>query len=318
MSGARQKIAVIGGGVGAMTATYALTTVPDWDKNYDITIYQLGWRCGGKGASGRNADHHQRIEEHGLHIWAGFYENAFRLMRDCYETLNKTGLRSPDAPLGTLDKAFKGLSHFLLAEDLPQPDGSVSLHPWRVDFQPNGEKPGTGGLLPTPFAYFQMLVRTVADMIDRGLDGTAAPQAAHSLPDRFHISFNSLGLSTVAASPFHHLLALSTRLPDNPNDHKTHETLLLAALAAHAQDWHHDRMANAGQSDMARRIGYMISLSSAFFRGAIDSGLFRAGFDVIDTWEISSWLLHYGASQDSVYSAVFRGCYDYVFGYPAA
>lgn len=316
MSGARQKIAVIGGGVGAMTATYALTTVPDWDKNYDITIYQLGWRCGGKGASGRNADHHQRIEEHGLHIWAGFYENAFRLMRDCYETLNKTGLRSPDAPLGTLDKAFKGLSHFLLAEDLPQPDGSVSLHPWRVDFQPNGEKPGTGGLLPTPFAYFQMLVRTVADMIDRGLDGTAAPQAAHSLPDRFHIGFNSLGLSTVAASPFHHLLALSTRLPDNPNDHKTHETLLLAALAAHAQDWHHDRMANAGQSDMARRIGYMISLSSAFFRGAIDSGLFRAGFDVIDTWEISSWLLHYGASQDSVYSAVFRGCYDYVFGYP--
>ena len=42
----------------------------------------MGWRLGGKGASGRGiAD---RVEEHGLHLWMGFYENAFRLMRDCY------------------------------------------------------------------------------------------------------------------------------------------------------------------------------------------------------------------------------------------
>lgn len=312
----RKKIAVIGGGVGAITATYAITQIPDWDMTYDITLYQLGWRCGGKGASGRNAAQHQRIEEHGLHIWAGFYENAFRLMRDCYETLNKTGLRTPDAPLGTLDKAFKGLSHFFLAEDIPQPDGSASLHPWRVDFQPNGNLPGTGGVLPTPFAYFRMLLRTVADMIDRGLAGPVPPANAHILPYSFHSAFNELRLSLVAASPFHHLGALAARLSDNPHNHKTQETLLLAALAAHAQDWQHARMASAGQGDEARRIGYMISLSSAFFRGAIDSGLFRAGFDAIDSWEISAWLLHYGASQEAVYSAVFRGCYDYVFGYP--
>jgi uncharacterized protein with NAD-binding domain and iron-sulfur cluster len=314
MPGKRQKIAVIGGGVGAMTAAYAITQLPDWDQKYELTVYQLGWRCGGKGASGRNAAQHGRIEEHGLHIWAGFYENAFRLMRDCYDTLNTTGLRSPDAPLGTLEKAFKGLSHFFLAEDLPQPDGSVSPHPWRVDFPPNDEKPGTGGLMPTPFAYFQMLVRAIADMVERGLAGPAP--TSHTLPDRFHSAFNRQGLPVTAASPFHHLSALAAGLSDNPHNHKTHETLLLAALAAHAQDWHLARMATAGQSDEARRIGYMISLSSAFFRGAIDSGLFRAGFDAIDNWEISAWLLHYGASQESVYSAVFRGCYDYVFGYP--
>lgn len=311
----RTKIAVIGGGVGAMTATYAITTIPDWEKTYEITIYQLGWRCGGKGASGRNAQNHQRIEEHGLHIWAGFYENAFRLMRNCYETMNATGIRSPKAPLGTLEKAFKGLSHFFLAEDLPQPDGSVSLHPWRVDFQPNHDKPGTGGLLPTPYAYFQMLVRTIADLVERGLAGPA-PHAGHLLPHRFHIAFNHLGLPTEATSPFHHLHAFAKRMSDNPHDHTTHDTLVLASLAAHAQDWHHARMAGSGHSDEVRRIGYMISLSSAFFRGAIDSGLFRGGFDVIDNWEISAWLLRYGASHDAVYSAVFRGCYDYVFGYP--
>ncbi len=312
MAAERKKIAVIGGGVGAMTAAYAITQIPGWDQTYELTVYQLGWRCGGKGASGRNTAQHDRIEEHGLHIWAGFYENAFRLMRDCYDTLNSTGLRSPDAPLGTLDKAFKGLSHFLLAEDLPQPDGTVSLHPWRVDFPPNDEKPGTGGVLPTPFAYFQMLARSIADLCEQSLSGSAT--TAQNLPDRFHYGFNLLGLPLTAASPFHHLSALAARLSDNPHNHKTQETMLLAALAAHAQDWHDARPATTG--DEARRIGYMISLSAAFFRGAIDSGLFRAGFDAIDNWEISAWLLHYGASQESVYSAVFKGCYDYVFGYP--
>lgn len=310
----RQKIAIIGGGVGAITAAYAVTSLPDWQSRYDLTIYQLGWRCGGKGASGRNAAHGQRIEEHGLHIWAGFYENAFRLMRDCYDTMNATGLRSPDAPLGTLDKAFKGLSHFLLAEDLTQPDGSVSLHPWRIDFQPNSEKPGTGGLLPTPFAYFQMLVETVADFIERELAGPA-PNGGHNLPVQFHASFARRGLSLNATSPFHHLGAYARSLSDNAHDHRAHELHQLAALAAHAQDWHHAGNLNAAGDD-ARRIGYLISLSSAFFRGAVQSGLFRAGFDAIDNWEISQWLLHHGASREAVYSAVFQGCYDYVFGYP--
>ncbi len=311
MLATRQKVAVIGGGVGAITAVYAITSLPDWQAKYDITLYQLGWRLGGKGASGRNAEHGQRIEEHGLHIWAGFYENAFRLMRACYDTLNKTGLRSPDAPLGTLDKAFKGLNHFLLAEDIPQPDGSVSQHPLRIDFPPNDLAPGSGGLLPTPFAYFQMLAEAVAEFLAKDHSGPA-----HTLPAHFQGEFARKGLPVTAASPLHHLHAYVRSLNPNAFDHTTTETLHLAALARHAQDWHHVHMGSPGQSDDARRMGYLISLSLAFFRGTIDSGLFRAGFDAIDDWEISAWLLHYGASHEAVYSAVFRGCYDYVFGYP--
>ncbi len=51
---ARRKIAILGGGAGAMTAAFYLTCAPDWRERYDITVYQLGWRFGGKGASGRN------------------------------------------------------------------------------------------------------------------------------------------------------------------------------------------------------------------------------------------------------------------------
>lgn len=320
MTAKRQKIAVIGSGVGAMTATYAITTIPGWEKLYDITVYQMGWRCGGKGASGRNMGKNARIEEHGLHIWAGFYENAFRLMRDCYQTMNEKGIRDPKAPLGTVDTAFKGLSHFFIAEDIPGPDGAPSLHPWRIDFETNSNVPGVPNkdgkdeMLPTPFAYFQMLVEAVARFFDRGMVGQV--RTHHVLPDHFQSGFRRLGLSVAAPTPFHHLHALASRLSDNPHQHRTHETMHLAALAAHAQNWHHDRMETLDDGDEARRMGYMVSLASAFFRGAVDTGLFRAGFDAIDDQEISAWLLHFGASHEAVYSALFRGCYDYVFGYP--
>src|SRR5262249_43921951 len=83
----RQKIAVLGGGIGALAAVWNITNEPGWHEKYAITVYQVGWRLGGKCASGRNREIAARIEEHGLHIFLGFYENAFRLVRQCYAEL---------------------------------------------------------------------------------------------------------------------------------------------------------------------------------------------------------------------------------------
>ena len=102
--GDRTKVAVLGGGTGGITAAFELTATPELRERYEVTVYELGWRLGGKGASGRNAAVGQRIEEHGLHIWFGFYDNAFRLMRDAYEELG----RSPDDPLSSFEEAFVG------------------------------------------------------------------------------------------------------------------------------------------------------------------------------------------------------------------
>ena len=49
-----------------MAAAFALTDEENWQKKFEITVYQLGWRLGGKGASGRNLNSKMRIEEHGL------------------------------------------------------------------------------------------------------------------------------------------------------------------------------------------------------------------------------------------------------------
>ncbi|MET0973811.1 MAG: FAD-dependent oxidoreductase, partial [Thermoleophilaceae bacterium] len=86
-SGETKEIAVLGGGVGGLTAAYHLTATPQLRERHSVTVYQLGWRLGGKGASGRNRSRNNRIEEHGLHVWGGFYENAFRLIRQCYAEL---------------------------------------------------------------------------------------------------------------------------------------------------------------------------------------------------------------------------------------
>ena len=124
---------MLGGGVGGMTAAFELTATPELRERFEVTVYQLGWRIGGKGASGRNAAVADRIEEHGLHVWFGFYDNAFRLMRDAYQEAG----RAPGTPLATLEDAFKGCDQLVLYDR--QGEG---WHPLRLDWPSNPLRPG--------------------------------------------------------------------------------------------------------------------------------------------------------------------------------
>ena len=86
MASTRKKVAIIGGGFAGMAAAWDLTS-PENENPCEVTIFQMGGRLGGKGASSRNAAFGDRIEEHGLHLWLGYYENAFRMIRTCFEEL---------------------------------------------------------------------------------------------------------------------------------------------------------------------------------------------------------------------------------------
>ena len=83
----RRRVAILGGGMAGVAAAWRLSE-PGWEERFEhITIYQRGARLGGKGASHRGAN--GRVEEHGLHIWLGYYDNAFRLLRECYQELDR-------------------------------------------------------------------------------------------------------------------------------------------------------------------------------------------------------------------------------------
>ncbi len=139
-SARRINVAVIGGGCAALTAAFELTR-PEHQGRYAVTVYQMGWRLGGKGASGRGTS--ERIEEHGLHLWLGFYENAFRLMRGCYAELD----RDPaTCPLATWRDAFAPAPSVAVTERAPTARGS----PGSRTFRPDAASPATPSTRATP------------------------------------------------------------------------------------------------------------------------------------------------------------------------
>lgn len=105
-SSSKKKIAVLGAGPSALVAAFRITEEPDWQKKYDITIYQQGWRVGGKCATGRDLDKHMRVYEHGIHGFLGCYYNALTVMQDVFGALK----RPDNHPLPTFEKAFHGMS----------------------------------------------------------------------------------------------------------------------------------------------------------------------------------------------------------------
>lgn len=98
----RQKILILGGGLGAMSAAFWLTSTEELRRRHHVTVVQQGWRLGGKGASGRNPRQSERIEEHGLHMFMGFYENAFHTLRRAFDEWQ----RPPGHPWSSIEDAF--------------------------------------------------------------------------------------------------------------------------------------------------------------------------------------------------------------------
>ncbi len=137
-NGPKPKIIVLGGGLGAMSAAYWFTEAnPKWRDRYEsMTVYQMGWRLGGKGSSGRNKELGQRIEEHGLHVWFGFYENAFRTMERLFASIPPS---SRFATFRNVHEALRPQHGWTLEQYLP----ALAPH-WTVRFPDNPGVPGRG------------------------------------------------------------------------------------------------------------------------------------------------------------------------------
>jgi uncharacterized protein with NAD-binding domain and iron-sulfur cluster len=129
-----RRVAILGGGMAGLAAAWRLSR-PD-GPGHEVTVYQRGWRLGGKGASSRGPN--GRIQEHGLHVWLGYYDNAFRLMRDCYGELDRPRTAA-GCPISTFDEAFIPASTIALGEE--GPDGWA---PWVAHFPENDLVPGDG------------------------------------------------------------------------------------------------------------------------------------------------------------------------------
>ena len=268
-----------------MAAAFQLTATPELRAAHRVTVYQLGWRLGGKGASHRNPDVHQRIEEHGLHVWGGYYENAFAVMRACYDALG----RPPGAPLARFEDAFLPHSKVTWAEH-----HEGRWVPWTVDLQRNDQVPGTGTTVPTPAEYISSLIPWMVRFF-------------RARPSKVRRRRTGLWLDCAAA--------LSRFALGRPSGLRGLTFGLVWLLDQFMDSVWHEVGDALDDADGVRRLAIVLDLAAAYVRGMIVDGVLDHGFDVIDKWDYTDWLERHGARPQTLQSPAVRGAYDYYFSY---
>jgi len=296
---AKTRVAVLGGGIGGLVAAYELSKTRWLRSRYEVTVYQMGWRLGGKGASGRNTTPEgcDRIEEHGLHIWLGSYQNAFQLMRDCYEHCYGRSLM-PHSPLRTWQDAFKKQNLITLME---KRDGQWL--PWQIFMPPMPGWPGEAE---------QCL--SLEQLIARGME--LLQGVRHETP---------LDVPTRdVVSPLTHLdraYAMATKLNDQVRKRKQTAKSDYDVLRREVSDFRSGYRAGKSvvidQSDVQRRRWILIDLATTLIRGILADVLIPGhnSLSVLDDEDFRQFLARHGAEPASIDSAPVRNTYEIVFGY---
>jgi uncharacterized protein with NAD-binding domain and iron-sulfur cluster len=172
-----RKVLILGGGMAGLTAAYELTRTPELRAAWSVEVVEMGHRYGGRLASAHRPERWHRNEEHGLHVWFGFYDNTFRLAEDVYRAWQR-----PDGfPFDTVWDALRPIHHSDHGFDSPHGPRLVRSH-----HPSNADQPGLRGTR-TPLGWLTTLVdalatapRTLSAMLLEPEKGAARSQSHRS------------------------------------------------------------------------------------------------------------------------------------------
>ena len=299
MNRRKERVAILGGGMAGLTAAWRLSEPGSRDRFESITVYQRGWRLGGKGASSRGEN--GRIEEHGLHVWIGSYENAFTLIRECYAELDRANT-DPSVPIQTWDQAF------IPANDvgaMDRWDGNWQL--WLGRFRGNNELPGEPDAPADDLSVVRFVQRALQVIIDfsdslRAMGEGGLTLSASAEPPRQKRSLDTVQRAVVAV-----LASLAT--PQPPGDDEL--LPLTRALDAIRDTLDYER-----RSDQ-RLAWTLLSLVTATVHGVMADGIATdpRGFRAVNDEDYAEWVIRHGAHPDVLEFPVLRAMYNMVFGY---
>jgi uncharacterized protein with NAD-binding domain and iron-sulfur cluster len=335
------KIAIVGGGCAAMAAAWQLARQP----GYEIHIYEKTWRLGGKGASVR--DNHGRILDHGLHVWLGFYENAFRMMRECYAEVERHEW-GPHANLAgrlahrRIEDAFFPEPHIGVVP--PNPHGDLAA--WSGYFPPAKGLPGTAldersnpftlaSYLQRCFDLLKTLIQSVVGAPSEDEPGQPRPQRRSTHDDVVDLDFSvdmtrslqllieraakllRVGSLTGAAVLLQSVTILERwlqKLDDFTPQTANSVLKLMEALATQTRKLLNDVASVDQQLRMKTEI---IDIVLTIIVGLLrDRVLFDdRGLDLINGYDYRAWLRQHGATRTSLDSSFLTGIYDLVFAY---
>jgi uncharacterized protein with NAD-binding domain and iron-sulfur cluster len=280
-----------------LTAAWRLSEA-GWRDHFDsIIVYQRGWRLGGKGASSRGPN--GRIEEHGLHVWLGCYDNAFAVLRECYAELDRA-TTDPESPIQTWDQAFIPSDQLGIADRLNE-----EWLVWPGGLARNDELPGEPNATGREFTAVDFLRRALGLVLNFA-DSLSAPDGhAHDRPDSPDSTAQWLKVVRWGVVAMLATLAKPLAPESIPSGALNH---VLDAIRE-ALDYEH-------RPDH-RRLWLFLSLEIATARGIVSDNLVTdpRGFRAINDEDFCAWIIRHGAHPDVVDFPLVRGLYDMVFGY---
>jgi uncharacterized protein with NAD-binding domain and iron-sulfur cluster len=327
----KKKVVILGGGTASLSTAFELTNRPDWrDRFESITVYQMGWRLGGKGASGRGEN--DRIEEHGLHIWMGWYANAFKMIQRVYQELG----RPPGTPLATWDQAFKKHGFIVFGDRV-----GADFKNWPTDFPMDDEVPGTGGEYPTLWDYVHRTLEGLRSLLKGSV--LVQPKAREKprprpsgwagwlklLIQRLTLLWRRVprilkietGLveTLVGEELLKAAHALAREIARDAGKLHTSRHPELIDLLRQFLKWLEQRIERdlGKDDDEVRRLHYILDASLTCIVGALSEGV---GFhphclDALDRYDLREFLRKHGASEDTLRSGLMKAFYDLLFAY---
>lgn len=317
----KTKVAVLGGGPAAVTAAFELTATPELRERYEVTLHTLGWRLGGKCASGRNQAHGQRIEEHGLHVWFGFYDNAFRLMQRAYADPD----RPAGSPFASWRDAFEPCDDIVLAELWegrwvlrafnPPENDHVPGDAWEPEFWEVAE-----WALDAVRGIWRLVRDEQPEMVKQAAeDDDLIPDWLEDVWDDVTIElrrFERAGREHLL-DLVHGLVVARLREGGAPPRIEDDEEPLLYRMLETFRDWLWRNVAERALDDARLRyVYYCVDFLAAMLHGILHDGLLEEGFDEVNDEEWSDWLARHGASPLTLTHAPFvRGYYDLAFAF---
>ena len=281
----------------------------------EITVYQRGWRLGGKGASSRGE--HDRIEEHGLHVWLGYYDNAFRLVREVYDAIDRP-TRDPDCPIATWRDAFAPAPNVGLATSGPD-RGAAAWDEWTALFSMNDQVPGeplVGDVDTSPVEFVRRSLSLVSDYVKSlehvaPLDRGAITLTADPVPPSRRVDVSSTveravdAVTAVVHELTRYSIGAAAAVPVLPGALELLESLRTATSQA------------VGASTPRRRLFELVDVVVTSVRGILVDGLLTdpRGFAAVNAEEYTHWLRRHGIAEETLASPLVQGVYDLVFGY---
>jgi uncharacterized protein with NAD-binding domain and iron-sulfur cluster len=302
------RVVVLGGGMAGLATAWELSS-GDWRRRLDsITVYQRGWRLGGKGASSRGES--GRIEEHGLHVLLGYYDATFRVLREAYGELDRP-VTDPGCPIRTWTDAVEPTGDVGLAERV----GDVR-RPFVTRFSGNDALPGEPGAEDRPLTPLDVATRGIGLLTD-------FLRAAPALRGSGRVSLGASPTPRPAESPTGTFLrgaggtALAALLEGAERASRLAAGGPLAGPMAAALRSSRDGIRAALSADpAARRTWQLVDLVMSSLAGMAADGLLSAGgYAAIDHLDFREWLAMHGAARDTLDSPIVRGMYDLTFAY---